>query len=84
MNNVEIWEIVVVITGGTQFKLCGTEDVLKLFVDEWKKSQQDIAADMDRIILTVDGYCDSADRATQIITLKASSIEAMTVIKMTY
>lgn len=84
MNNGEIWEITIVLTGGTQFKLCGTEDVLKLFADEWEKSQADITVDLDRTILTVDGYCDSADRAQQSLKLKASEIVAVTVMKMTY
>lgn len=83
-TNSELWMLKITDLCGTTFAIYGSEELLTIFVDEWSAAIEDIAHDLDRVVLKIDGHCDSADRAPVRFTICASKIASVFVTRLSY
>lgn len=82
-NNPEIWRLSVILTGGSKLEVCGSEDVLGIFVKEYKDAL-DNPIGTENCNLSVAGYCDTADRAPTTLIVVLGHVAAVFLTKLTY
>ena len=79
----EVWKLCVLFDNGASVSIHGTEEVLRIVHDEWvswlRMSEVEQESEVDQT--TVEGICDSPDRATCVLTFLKSSVVSMTVLQ---
>ncbi len=71
-----VWSLRIVLSGNVELQVHGTKDSLMPTFEKFEGSQWD---ENERV--RVDGFCNTADRATLLMCVKLSEVQAMTMFR---